>query len=72
MPATCMAPAGDGSICGRPVVIIDPERGVLVCEEHRPAVRGDVAALQMRFWGHVVPVVARVVEEWEGRDTDST
>ena len=32
----CFAYKEDGTICGRPAVVIDPQRGCAVCEVHRP------------------------------------
>lgn len=36
MEGRCIAYLEDGSICGRPAYVIDPQRGGLVCGKHAP------------------------------------
>ena len=41
IPYYCIAYAEDGTICGKPAIVIDVQRGGMVCEEH--ALRRDDA-----------------------------
>ena len=34
----CVAYCDDGTICGKPALIVDPQRGGMVCKAHAPAI----------------------------------
>ena len=36
MQVKCIAYKDDGTICGKPATVLDPQRGGMVCKEHAP------------------------------------
>lgn len=62
----CLATLPDGRMCGRAASNIDPERGCVVCDEHRPSGAPSAIPILLRLPAGGWCTTQRRIEKPEG------